>query len=130
MRIWLKYLIAMVIGAASAVFLPPESAGAQALLDFVVELVMRFGRYTLLPVLFFSIATACFKLRDEKLMLKTGVWTFGTILVSSFALMLLGLLSALIIRLPRIPITIEKVSEVPVFNWHSLLTKNFPLFRI
>ena len=126
MRIWLKYLIAMVIGAASAVFLPPESAGAQALLDFVVELVMRFGRYTLLPVLFFSIATACFKLRDEKLMLKTGVWTFGTILVSSFALMLLGLLSALIIRLPRIPITIEKVSEVPVFNWHSLLTKIFP----
>lgn len=126
MKIWIKYLIAIALGIISTFALPLDSVQAQSTLDFIVNLVVRFGRYIILPVLFFSIANSCYKLREEKLMLKTGLWTFGTIIVSSFCLMLLGLISGLIIKLPRIPISIEKVNEIPNFNWENLLTKVFP----
>ena len=126
MRLWLKYLIGIGAGLALAIIVPPSSAQFQSLLDFFVDLVVRFGRYTILPVLLFSVAVSCFKLRDEKLLFKTVGWTFGVIVVSSFGLMLMGLLSALLIKLPRIPITTEKVTEVFSFTWKSLITKLFP----
>lgn len=126
MRLWLKYLIGIAAGLLLAVIVPPSSVQSQAALDFIVDLVVRFGRYTILPVLFFSVAVAGFKLRDEKLLMKTSAWTFGVIICTSFALMLLGLISALIIKLPRIPITTEKVNEISAFTWTALITKIFP----
>lgn len=126
MRIWLKYVIGIALGIIAAFALPLDSAQSQSILDFVVELVSRFGRYTLLPVMFFSVATAFFKLRDEKMMIRTGVWTAACIICSSILLVLLGLLSAVLIRLPRIPITVEKVSEVPVIDFRSFLSRLFP----
>ncbi|MGN0729520.1 dicarboxylate/amino acid:cation symporter [Treponema sp.] len=126
MRIWLKYLIGIAIGLVFALFLSPMTVKGQAVLNFIVEIAVRFGRYSLLPVMFFSVSVSFFKLRDEKLLASTAAWTFAVILASSFALMLLGLVSALIINLPRIPITTEKASETVIFAWQTLLTKLFP----
>ena len=58
MKLWLKYLIGAILGAAFALILPPQSNQAQAVLDFIIEFVIRFGRYALMPLLFFSIITA------------------------------------------------------------------------
>lgn len=126
MRIWLKYLIGIAIGFAAALFFSPSGNQDTAVLDFIVNIVVRLGRYALLPVLFFSVSVSFFKLRDEKLLTKTTVWTFGIIIASTFILMLLGLASALLIKLPRIPITTEKVNEISTFTWQSLITKIFP----
>ncbi|HAO30748.1 MAG TPA: dicarboxylate/amino acid:cation symporter [Treponema sp.] len=126
MKIWLKYLIGIVIGLITVFIIPLDSVQSQAVLDFIVEMVLRFGRYTLLPLLFFSVATAVFKLRDEKLIVKTGLWTFGVIIASSLLLVALGLLTALIVHLPRIPITIEKASEIPTIDVRDLLRRLFP----
>ena len=126
MRIWLKYLIGVAIGIVGAVVLPFNSVQSLAVLDFIVEIVVRFGRYTILPLLFFSIATSCFKLRDEKLLVKTSLWTFAVIVISSLSLVVLGLLSALIVHIPRIPITIEKVNDIPSLNIQDLLKRIFP----
>lgn len=126
MRIWLKYIIGIAAGLASVFIFPASTAQSQAALNFFVEIVLRFGRYTLLPVLFFSVAVSFFKLREEKLLAKTSLWTFGVIAASSLALMILGLASALIVRLPRIPITTEKASETVVFAWQTLITSIFP----
>ena len=126
MRIWLKYLIGIAIGLISALVFSPSTVQGQAALDFIVEIAVRFGRYALLPVLFFSVSISFFKLRDEKLLTKASAWTFGVIFSSSFALMLLGLVSALAIKLPRIPITTEKASEASSFAWQTLITKLFP----
>ena len=90
MRIWLKYLIGIAIGLISALVFSPSTVQGQAALDFIVEIAVRFGRYALLPVLFFSVSISFFKLRDEKLLTKASAWTFGVIFSSSFALMLLG----------------------------------------
>lgn len=126
MRIWLKYLIGIAAGLVSAFIFPASTAQSHAALNFIVEIVLRFGRYTLLPVLFFSVAVSFFKLREEKLLAKTSLWTFGLIASSSFALMVLGLASALLIRLPRIPITTEKINEASAFTWQTLITGIFP----
>lgn len=126
MKLWLKYLMGAILGAAFALILPPQSAQAHAVLDFLIELVIRFGRYALIPLLFFSISTACFKLRDQRLMLKTGLWIILTIIVSSALLTVLGLGTALIIKPPRIPMTIEKINEIPSLDIKSLLVKIFP----
>ena len=126
MKLWLKYLIGIGAGLVLAILIPPSSMQSRAVLDFIVEFVIRFGRYTVVPVLFFSVAVAGFKLRDEKLLFRTFRWTILVILASTFALMLLGLVSALIIKLPRIPITTEKVGEISPFTWKTLITKIFP----
>ncbi len=126
MKVWLKYLLGIAVGIASALILPMDSPQAKVVLDFIIELATRFGRYTLLPMLFFSIATACYRLQEHKLILKTGAWTFVIIIASSFLLTVLGIASALFIKLPRLPITIEKTSELPVLELKSLLTSLFP----
>ena len=126
MKLWLKYLIGIVAGVILAAVLPPSSVQSQATLDFIVDLVARIGRFTLVPVLFFSVAVSAFKLRNERQLVKTSAWTLGVIVVSSLGLMLLGLITALIIKLPRITITTEKVSEVVPFTWQVLVRKVFP----
>ena len=126
MKLWLKYLIGVALGILGAILLPFGSAQAESTLNFIVDIVLRFGRYPLIPLLFFSVATSCFMLRDEKLLVKTSIWTISIILISSLGLTLLGLLSSLIVRLPRIPIAIEKVSEIPSLNWQDLFRKLFP----
>lgn len=126
MKIWIKYIIGIVLGFGLAQVLPLGSKQAQDGLDFIVELVIRFGRYPLVPLLFFSISTACYKLRDEKLMMKTGLWTLAMIVLSSAMLVTLGLLAALLVKLPRIPMTIESSSDIPSIDLQGLLRQLFP----
>lgn len=126
MKVWLKYLIGIALGILTAVLLPPGTAQAESALNFIVEIVVRFGRYTLLPLLFFSVATAFFKLQEDRLLLKTGIWTGSIILISSAVLMALGLISSLVVRLPRIPITVEKMNDIPSLDWENLLRALFP----
>lgn len=126
MKLWIKYLIGIVIGAIAAFLLPIDTKLAQTNLNFVVDLIVRFGRYAVLPVIFFSVIMAVFKLYEEKLMLKTTLWTVGTILFTSVLLVAVGILSATIIYLPRIPITIEKVNETPTLGLRTMLQQIFP----
>ena len=126
MKIWLKYLIGIAIGLLSAIIIPADSAQSLSVLDFIVDLVLRFGRYTLLPVLFFSVATSFFKLREEKLLVRTSLWTGAAILASTLILLLLGFISGLIIKLPRLPVMIEKAAEVTTLEIKPLLSKIFP----
>ncbi len=126
MKVWLKYILGIALGVAFAIILPPQSEQARAALDFVTDLVIRFGRYALVPMLFFSIATACFKLRDEKLMLKTGLWTFALIILSSLFLVALGLGAALLFCKQQIPMGIEQTNDIPTLDVPALLVKLFP----
>ncbi len=126
MKIWIKYLIGILLGAALAFVLPAGSKGAKDALDCIVEFVIRFGRYPLIPLLFFSISTACYKLRDDKIMMKTGLWTVATIVLSTALLVALALLTALVVKLPRIPMTIESSSDIPGIDLQGLLRQLFP----
>lgn len=122
----MKYIIGIIIGIVAALILPVNSVQGQAVLDFISNIAVRFGRYMLIPVLFFSIATAFYKLYEEKKTIKIMGWTIGTIVVSSIFLAIIGLVSSLIVQLPRIPISIEKLGETPELDLKSLVTTLFP----
>ena len=127
MKLWLKYLIGAVLGIVLALVMPLDSPGLSSALSFVTDIVIRFGRYIVVPLLFFTAMTAINKLRDTHMILKTGLWTVSVAVVSSLILTFIGLLSILIVRLPRIPITVEKASDSVTLNLADMVRSLFPM---
>ena len=74
MKLWFKYLIGIAIGITAAVILPQNNIHVQTTVEFISNLMLRFGRYMLLPVLFFS-ACPLAPLTDERSITKiiTGI---------------------------------------------------------
>lgn len=130
MKVWIKYLIAAVLGVACAFILPQGNASVESAVNFITEFVIRFGRYMTIPVMFFTAIIAFNRLRDTKLLVKTGLWTGGVIVVSSLMLTFIGLISILIVRLPRIPITVENVTETTKLGIAELVRALFPYSAI
>ncbi|WP_178841993.1 dicarboxylate/amino acid:cation symporter [uncultured Treponema sp.] len=126
MKLWIKYLIAIALGIGAAFILPADSPAVSSLIASFSEFSVRFGRYTLLPLLFFGVSSAVFRLRSTKNLQKTAVWTLMTILGTTLILALLGLVSILLVKLPRIPITGEKMSSLPSIDIKSLVMQFFP----
>jgi Na+/H+-dicarboxylate symporter len=126
MKLWLKYLIGAVLGVAFALILPLNSTGSEGALSFITDIVIRFGRYIVVPLLFFTTMTAINKLRDTRMLLKTGIWTLIIIVASALLLIFVGLLSILVIRLPRIPITVDKTADTAVLNLADMVRSLFP----
>lgn len=126
MKLWIKYLIAIALGIGAAFILPADSPAVSSLIASFSEFSVRFGRYTLLPLLFFGVSSAVFRLRSSKNLQKTAVWTLMTILGTTLILALLGLVSILLVKLPRIPITGEKMSSLPSIDIKSLVMQLFP----
>ncbi|MDX9899729.1 MAG: cation:dicarboxylase symporter family transporter [Spirochaetia bacterium] len=115
MKIWLKYLIATLVGLLAGLVIP---AGDGSLLSSVAGIVMNMGQYTLLPLIFFSVAIAAFELHEEKRLHRVWLKTAGYSLVMVFALSLIGLAGAFLFSPGRIPLSSEtnaNVGTVPSF---------------
>ncbi|AEE17726.1 dicarboxylate/amino acid:cation symporter [Treponema brennaborense] len=126
MKIWIKYLLGIALGITAALVVPFESRNAAAVLSFLTDVSVRFGRYTVLPLLFFSVSVAVCKLRASKRILKPAFLIVSVLAVSVCMLTAVGLLSVLVVRLPRIPITAEKVAEVASIDVQALVRRLFP----
>lgn len=126
MKIWIKYLLGIILGIVAFNVFPLAGINADDFAAQAAEFAVRFGRYTLLPVLFFGTASAVYKIRSEKIVLKTALWTGASIVLSSLILAALGLISVLIVKLPRIPITGEETTQVASINLKDLLFRVFP----
>ena len=126
MKVWIKYLIGIALGVITAVLLPVDSVGATGVITFLTDLFIRFGRYLVVPIVFSSAVVAINKLRTSKILLKSSAWTFGFIVVSSLLLAFVGLLSILIVRLPRIPITNELAGQIAGIDVKALVLSLFP----
>ncbi len=110
MKIWIKYLLGCILGIIATLVLPTDNLVLQKIIAFLTDFAIRFGRYMLLPLLFFSMTISVCNLREENKLLKVFLQTVAVIVLSSFVLMFIGLISALLIKLPRIPISGEKLS--------------------
>ena len=126
MKVWIKYLIGTILGIAAAFILPLNIPSVNSALATLSEIAIRFGRYALIPLIFFGTAMSMFSLRSKKHILKSSLWTAGTILGSTLILVVLGLLSILIVQIPRIPITGEKISEVPAIDIKGMIFTILP----
>ena len=126
MKIWIKYLLGIILGIVMAVVLPQSFLQGDGILSFLSELAIRSVSFMLIPVIFFGITVAIFKLRETKMLSKTiGITALVTV-ASTFLFTLLGLIAVFAIRLPRIPISVDRVSQITSLNIQENILKLFP----
>ena len=126
MKVWIKYLIGLALGVLAAFILPTENAAFANAVTFLTELFIRIGRYVVVPLLFTSAVVAVCKLRTSKLLLKTTGLTVLIIVASTLILTLVGLASILIVKLPRIPITVDVATEAFTLDVKGMILSLFP----
>lgn len=126
MKVWIKYLIGVALGVLAAFILPTENAAFANAVAFLTELFIRVGRYVVVPLIFTSAIVAVNKLRSSKILLKTTGVTLLIIVASSLILTLVGLASILIVKLPRIPITVDVATETFSLDVKGLILSLFP----
>lgn len=126
MKVWIKYLIGIAFGLVASFILPMSNLKCAEIISYLAELFIRMGRYIVVPLIFSTAIVSINKLRSSKLLGKTIGWTALVILISSFLLTLIGLISILIVKLPRIPITVDVATDVFVLDIKAIFLSLFP----
>lgn len=126
MKVWIKYIIGIALGLIVALILPVDNAVMAGILSFLNDLVIHIGRYVVVPLIFCTTIVSFNKLRSSKLILKTSIWTFSIIIISSLLLTFVGILSILIVKLPRIPITVDTSTDTFVLGVKNMILSLFP----
>ena len=126
MKIWIKYIIGILLGFFASWIIPFETRTSSETLAFLTELATRFGRYTILPVLFFGVSTAVFKLRNSKNLLRPTFHIVSITVVSAVILVAVGLISILFVKLPHIPISAGKMVVTEPIDIKQLILSLFP----
>ncbi len=131
MKVWIKYLLGVILGIIAYFILPMNIPAVSLAVENCSEFAIRFGRYSLMPILFFGTTYAVFKLRSQKLLLKASFWTglaivFSTVILIFLGLFSLGVISFFDVNLPRIPITGERMAETPTINVKELIMNLVP----
>lgn len=109
MKIWIKYLVAAVVGAAAGLLLPSGVAG---FVNSLADIALNAARYAVMPLVFFSAAVAAFELHEERSLLKVWAGTSGWSLASVALFTLLGLAGGLLFPPGRIPLPTDSASNV------------------
>ena len=109
MKVWIKLLIGSILGMAIGFLLPEDSQSVASAFQWMEKLALGIGRYTVVPVLVFSLTIAVYELRlDEQfwpMMLKNFILIVGV----SFFVIFLGIMITMFYSPERIPI--EKVEQ-------------------
>ena len=127
MKIWLKLLIGSILGILLGAFLPLNGGKTPELIQQVSETIIRIGKYPLFPLIFFSLATGIFKLKENKKTLRVYFRTIVYIILFSAILTVIGALTVLLLSPSRIPIIIEKGSPLMIKSFPLYIESLFPL---
>ncbi|MCL2293888.1 MAG: cation:dicarboxylase symporter family transporter [Spirochaetes bacterium] len=117
MKIWIKYLIGLILGLiAGFIFSNNPAAAAQAVRPFV-DIFINIGRYTFYPLIFFSLAIGVHELVLNSKFFRVCKNAIMVMVAAVFASTIVGVLIALIFSPHRIPIILEKktVEVLPSF---------------
>ncbi|MDR2312932.1 MAG: cation:dicarboxylase symporter family transporter [Spirochaetaceae bacterium] len=126
MKIWIKLLIGSVLGTVLGFLLPYENQSVLSITAWFEQIALHIGRYTAIPMLFFSLLIAVYELRQDR--------EFWPLLGRSFLVMLgggifiisMGLIVTLIFRPARIPILLEEQFETVSLHIPDMLLNLFP----
>ncbi|GAB1433018.1 cation:dicarboxylase symporter family transporter [Spirochaetota bacterium] len=124
MKIWLKCIIAMAIGLLAGFVLPLEK---DSWIIGLSAIMLNFGRYVLLPLLFFSAAIAAFELYESKMLHKIISKAILAGILSMVSLGFIGLLAAFLFAPGRIPLAADTASPAEAIPGPlSILGQFFP----
>jgi Na+/H+-dicarboxylate symporter len=94
MKIWMKYLVAALIGLALALAIPLKDAAFASALGFLFDISIRIGRYALLPLVRFSVPVAVFEQNEDGEFWRCLGRTMAVLLIAVAALSVVGALVA------------------------------------
>lgn len=127
MKLWIKYLIGCLLGFLAATVIPTEVLQSKGILEFLTTLSINAGRYILIPLLFFSVTIAVYNLRETKQLFRVALLSVLGIVLSTVLFTGIGAASVLLIKLPRIPISIDRITETVSFDVKDMILKLFPV---
>ena len=102
MKLWIKYALGAGIGVMLGTFIPLE--GYIGALHFGADIVERIGRYTVFPLVFFSLAYGTFRLRIDQRFYQVYAKGIALIAASSLLLVALGTGAVLLFSPDPVPI--------------------------
>jgi len=124
MKIWIKYLIAAVVGGIAGLVLP---TGDGILLDSIAGIAMNLGKYILLLLVFFSTAVAAYELHEDKHFSRVWLRTIGYSLLAVLIASLVGLAGAFILTTGRIPLSTDVTVDIePLPGLLAIFTELIP----
>jgi Na+/H+-dicarboxylate symporter len=126
MKIWMKYLIGAILGAAIALVVPIDDPGLRGTLSFLADLAIRIGRYALVPLVLFTLPVSVFELNEDKEFWRLLGRTLLVIIVSVAIFALVGMLFAAAFRPARIPLLSDATTSVKAPDVKDLLFAVFP----
>lgn len=124
MKLWIKYIAALVAGVALALLL--SAASDTAVLDLIGEFVIRAACYLGIPLVTFSAVVAFSKLRASRALWITIKWVLIIAFIQVLLLSALGLLAASFIDIPRLSVTAGGVKERATLGVLDLLRSLVP----
>jgi len=113
MKVWVKFLIGSVLGMIIG-FLLPDNESVYAALSWFEKLAIGIGRYTVIPVLVFSLTIAVYELRMDEQFWPIILKNILFIITASVFVIFTGIAATMIFTPGRIPI--ETVEQVEVLN--------------
>jgi Na+/H+-dicarboxylate symporter len=126
MKVWIKLLIGSILGITLGCLLPQNNQSLLAALVWLERFALGIGRYTVIPVLVFSLTIAIYELRQDgqfwPMVFKNGLLIAGT----SVFVVTLGMVATMIFKPARIPILIEEQLEAVSLNTAANISDLFP----
>jgi len=113
MKVWVKFLIGSILGMIIG-FLLPDNEKVFAALSWFEKLAIGIGRYTVIPVLVFSLTIAVYELRMDEQFWPTIFKNMLFIIIASVFVIFTGITATMVFTPSRIPI--ETVEQVEVLN--------------
>jgi len=126
MKVWLKLLLGSVLGIFLGLLLPSGNQTISNTIATLAELAIRIGRYSLAPILVFSLTIAIYELRQDGQFWWMVFRTFLVIICCSVFVISIGIIVTLLFPPARIPILIEEQAEAITLNTSENILNLFP----
>ena len=126
MKIWIKYLIGVILGMTIAFLFPQESEVAKMIVNFLQDMSIKMGKYSLFPFLFFTVVLGTYKLRESGSLFKVLFFSIIFTLAISFLCSLFAILSVFVFSFPRVPIFQEEGALNATLGIREAFLRVFP----
>jgi len=115
MKVWVKFLIGTVLGMTIG-FLLPNTESVTSSLIWLEKLALGIGRYSVIPVLVFSLTIAVYELRMDGQFWSMVLKNFILIAVVSILVIFTGIIASSIFLRPDYRIPIESVEQIEILS--------------
>ncbi len=126
MKLWLKYLLATIVGVLVGFLLPLNGGDTEVVLSTIYGYVLNLGRYLVFPLVLFGIIIGTHELWLGKKFFRVYGRMLILVVLSSVAASLIGALFVTVFSPERIPIIIEEAQVSPLPSIGNQFLMVFP----